>query len=360
MEENQNTSFYDDEGLCKLCHNRYIDRTGNPESVLCQTCREELIKLKVPPAIYAAMAAVLVLVAVAIFFFIPALKEYAVYENAERKAAEGYPQTALFELMNLNEKYPDSAKIAIKSADIGMKYFFPDYAGYAIDTYLVGKEVGEKDYDRLTGYVDELDKYYHTLDWMEALGGRLAESAGADGENAQQALAELCGSLMEGAEDGQYDQALACYYAGYYSGEMEQRIYWFEKSIGYNPMNYMAEVASANTYRRQGDVAKARALLEHAYSINKEDALIPRAFATVEMVEGNAAEALEYARTAYEWYPEGEYVVDTYIVALYDNDLAAEANAVMEEWKTEGHFFDEDLYALLAGEMSVYDYYVGE
>ena len=34
-----------DYGLCKRCRRRSIDRSENPESVLCHDCREELIRL---------------------------------------------------------------------------------------------------------------------------------------------------------------------------------------------------------------------------------------------------------------------------------------------------------------------------
>ena len=52
-----------DYGLCKRCRRRSIDRSENPDSVLCRDCREELIRLKIPPVFYIVGAAVILMAA---------------------------------------------------------------------------------------------------------------------------------------------------------------------------------------------------------------------------------------------------------------------------------------------------------
>lgn len=52
--------------LCHRCHRRKIDRSENPESVLCKESREELIKLKVPPVMIGVGILVLVVVVLCI------------------------------------------------------------------------------------------------------------------------------------------------------------------------------------------------------------------------------------------------------------------------------------------------------
>ncbi len=359
MEYNNGMEYFQDENRCKLCHKRYIDRSENPDSVLCSQCREEKIKLKVPPAIYGAAALLLILVAVAVVFFVPVLNDYAIYVGAEQKAEDGYPHAVLISLMELNEKYPDSEKIAVRSADIGMRYEFYDYASYAIETYLAGKEVSDSEYDRISGYQDRLDVYYHTADRIDWLAENYWDGVEADDPDLESRYRGFRDLIAELADYEMYDQGLACYYAASYSIDNAERLYWLERCFEASPMNYIAETEIAVILRRDGELNKARELLMHAYNINKDDALIQRAFATLEMAEGNLAKGLEHAQTAYEWYPEGNYVADTYIVALYVNGMTDEANKIKEELEAQDYYFDDEFYALLAGEMALYDYYVG-
>ena len=52
-----------EDGLCKRCRCRTIDRSENPESILCRDCREELIRLKIPHLFYLIGAVVILLAA---------------------------------------------------------------------------------------------------------------------------------------------------------------------------------------------------------------------------------------------------------------------------------------------------------
>lgn len=66
---NQTHDLYDERNLCKRCRNNPIDRSENPQSVLCRECREELIKLKVPPVIVGIGIGVAVVVLLCIAMF---------------------------------------------------------------------------------------------------------------------------------------------------------------------------------------------------------------------------------------------------------------------------------------------------
>ena len=80
----------------------------------------------------------------------------------------------------------------------------------------------------------------------------------------------------------------------------------------------------------------------------------------MELTEGNLDEALSYAQKAYEMYPEGEYVADTYIIALAANGQQEEAETLTQELENAGYYFDDEFYAILNGELTLEEYYIGE
>ena len=78
------------------------------------------------------------------------------------------------------------------------------------------------------------------------------------------------------------------------------------------------------------------------------------------MTDGNLDLALSYAQKAYEMYPEGEYVADTYIIALFANGQQEEAEALTQDLEDAGYYFDDDFYTFLSGELTLEEYYIGE
>lgn len=59
-------------------------------------------------------------------------------------------------------------------------------------------------------------------------------------------------------------------------------------------------------------------------------------------------------------YEEGDYVIDTYIVALVANGRADEAKELVKEYEDKEYLFDDDFYDFLDGKMTLEDYYIGE
>ncbi len=345
-------------GLCKRCGRRNIDRSENPDSILCRDCREELIKLRVPPFFYVIGAAVLLLV---VFTFVTSMggfRNFGSYNSAEDLAKDGYVCTALDNLLNILEENPDNKETAIKLTDLGMEYAYYDYAAYAISNYLSGKEVSDYQYDKINGYIRKLDDYYATYD----LYSEIAEEVFADVEDTEDAeslLDEFNRRMSEYIGTAGYDQALLYYYLGYMSADEEARIAYFTECIGLNPHYYDAQAQIATYYRRRGELDRARKQLEEVYRLNKEDYSVLRSYATLELVEGNLEKGLDYAAQAYRINPEGEYVIDTYIIALAANGSNEEAEA-MKDVYMDAYEFDEDLYRFLRGEMTLEEYYIGE
>lgn len=344
-------------GLCKRCRCRTIDRSENPESILCKDCREELIRLKIPKIFYLAGAVVLFLSVITFAASIKGLHNLGTYSKSRNIAEEGHVITALDDLLYVLEENPDNKNVAIRLADLGMKYAYYDYAAYAIDNYLAGKEVSDSQYDKLNSYIRKLDRYYATYDLYSEIAEDLLGNA-SDTEDVVEILDEFKRQLSAHIGDGDYDQALLYYYLGYMSSDEEERISCLQECISQNPYFYDAQAQIATYYRRNGELEKARKQLEEIYQVNKEDYSILRSYATLELVEGNLAQGLDYALQAYELYPEGEYVIDTYIVALAANGMTEEAEALVEQYKND-YLFDEDLYEFLDGETTLEEYYIG-
>lgn len=348
-----------DYGLCKKCKCRTIDRSENPDSVLCRDCRQELIKLKIPPVFYFVGVLVLILVAVTLIPSFGGLKNFNTYNTAEDTSDEGYVITTMDDLLDVLEDNPDNIDVAIELTDIAMKYSYYDYASYAIDQYLADKEVSDKQYRKLIGYVDKINTYYDTCDLSDEIWEQVYEDVGEDGD-VYVMLEEYCQMLSEYIGDSRYDQALLYYYLGYMTADDQERIGYLEECVAIDPCYFEAQAQIATYYRRQGDLERARQILEDTYAVNKEDYAVLRSFATLELVEGNLENGLDLASRAYEMYEDGDYVIDTYIVALSANGRTDEARELVSEYEDKDYIFDDDLYEFLDGNMTLEDYYIGE
>lgn len=399
-----------DQDLCKKCHRRKIDRSENPNSVLCKECREEYIKLNVPVGIKvtgivvaAAVVFCFVMFGVNIVRFRTALGENfdlssyisdekdseSTRDKAEsgtdidiqaperaagngdsipddsqafmyvRMADNGQVVTALDSMVDELEANPDNLQMAIALTDVAMKFSYPDYAAYAIDNYLVDQYVSDEEYDRITGYIEELEKYYDTVDMVNLYW----EMASAPYEEEEieidpiEILQEYHDNLMSDLGNDYYDQALLYYDLYYACTDEEEQIQHLKDCVALNPYNFDAQAQLAVYYRSHGEFDEAREILEKAYGVNKEDYTVLRAFATLELVEGNLFKGLTYAKSAYEMYSEGTYVADTYLIALMANDRMDEAEELIREWEDSGYIFDDDFYAFQRGEMTLEEYY---
>lgn len=348
-----------DYGLCKKCRHRTIDRSENPNSELCKECREELIKLKIPPIFY--ICAVLV-VFLMVFTMIPSVRGLVnvfSYESAQETSEEGYVITVMDNLVSILDENPDNIDVAIELTDVAMDYSYYDYAAYAIDNFLVGEEVPDKVYYRINRYIDELNTYYDTIDLSDSIWDELYEDWEED-DDPYVMLDAYREKISEYIGNTKYDQALLYYYLGRMTEDGEQSIQYLKECVDINPCYYEAQALIAVYYRRQGNLNKAREILEAVYETNKEDYSILRVYATLELTEGNVEDALDYAHRAYDMYPEGDYVVDTYAVALVANDRMDEAMELVSEYEDDDYYFDDDFYDFLDGKMTLEEYYIGE
>ena len=361
-------------GLCKKCGCRKIDRSEDLNSVLCKECREKEKKAKILPVICVVGVLVLAIIAIILVLAFGGLKNNTtqdiVEETADEKILdeemsneeildEGYIITAMDNLLDILEEDPDNMEAAMDLVDIAMEYSYYDYASYTFNQYLADKEVSDKKYRKIVGYVDKLNIYYDTCDLSDEIWEQVYEDIGEDGD-VYEILDEYSQILSEYIGNNNYDQALIYYYLGYMAVEDEKRLEYLTECVSINPCYFEAQAQIATYYRRQGDLEKARQILEETYAVNKEDYAVLRSYATLELVEGNLEKGLDFAYRAYEAYEDGEYVIDTYIVALAANDELEKARELVSEYENRDYIFDDDLYEFLDGNMTLEDYYIGE
>lgn len=356
-----------EQDLCKKCHRRKIDRSESPDSVLCKDCRDEMIKLKIPPVIFICAALTVVLFVITLTPFLGIGSSgiggfgSGSAGNVDQLAEEGYVVSALDQLVSMLEENPDNHRTAIKLTDIAMKYSYFDYAAYAINNYLVGVEVSDSNYYKLQRYISKLNIYYDTLDVVEEAWVSLedqAEEAGELDEAQTLALLDECMKKISGyIGNSSYNQAYLYYSLAYLSQDTDQRLAYLEKCVEEDPCVFDAQSQIAVIYRGRGQLDKAREVIEAAHNVNRQDYSILRAYATIELVSGNTEAGCSYASMAWDTYPEGTYVADTYIIALAANGQEEDARNLLKQCEEEGYIFEDDLYQFLSGEITLEDYY---
>lgn len=341
--------------VCKSCGIGRIDLSENDKSCMCRNCREEKIRYPFPKTFYVVVIILIALICMAMVNFPSSIKMYKTYRDVDKNVTNGYVASTLYSMSDLLEKYPDSLKIALKATDIAMEHGYYDYASYFIDTYLVGETLEDATYNKITKYIDKLNTYYDTSDAIEKIFADAVEAAGMEQDDYTAYVQSQLADLLLG---NRYDQALIYYTLGYIEPDNAKRLEYMQECLRIDSTYLDATAQIASIYRRQGDLVKARKLLESAYQRNKEDSSILRNLAIVEMLEGNLEQGLIYAESAYKNYPEGDYVADTYITALHINGQVELAKQVKAECEGLNIYLDENLEAFLDGSISLEDTYI--
>lgn len=347
--------YFQEDYDCYLCHGAPIDRSENRNSVLCQNCREKMIHYPVPKKIWAAMTVVLVLLLISMVRFPKTLGDYRIYVSAEERIQDGELYEGLSDLLTVVEKYPDSTALSGKLVRLAMKYGCYDYAAYTIDHYLVGKEVGDSLYYDVNDAVDTLDRYYNTIETMQNVGEEI--TAELPPEKVAEVLKSKCLSLVD---DKTQDPALLYYYASLFTQDGQEQRSFLQKAAEHNPMLFDAHVSLGTLDRREGDLASARERYEKVLSIDRTNPAALRAMGILDMLEGDMELGLSRAEEAYMVNPDYTYVRETYMIALALTGNKEKSEEIQEEIKATGEELEDDTYRLLAGEITLQDYYIGE
>ena len=141
--------------------------------------------------------------------------------------------------------------------------------------------------------------------------------------------------------------------------EDDKRCEYFEKCYELDGTYTDAASQAGNSYRRAGELGKARELIMSAYEEDKESSSVVRSLAVLEMLEGNLKDGLNLAKEAYELNPDEYYVADTYVIAIAANGDMEAAKAQKKSFEAEGYEFDEELEKFLEGKYTLEEYYIG-
>lgn len=314
------------------------------------------IKFKIPFPIIAFLLIVLVLDIISMMRFPKVLDEYKIYALAEDRIKNGETSEAIGDLYDIAEKHSKSVPIMMRLVDLSMENGYYDTAGYIVDIYLVGRNVSDAEYNRLDSYYVKLENYYTTYDAIEQI-SNAASSQGTAEEIDFDIIQEQLLDLLE--QDGQ-DYAYLYYYLGILEGDAVVSRDYMQQSYNYDPNCFDVRSQLSILNRRLGNLEKAKFYAEEALSKDKKDTGALRAMATISLVEGKLEEGLQYALEAYDLYPEGMYIRDTYAIALYANGMTSESKQIQEELIALGETLEEDTAQFLNGEITLEQYYIVE
>lgn len=280
------------------------------------------------------------------------LKIYKTIEGAEKKAADGYIYSTLLKLDEIAQQ-ESSKRVPIKMVQIAMEYGYYEFAEYAMETYLIGEWIPVTEADMLNNYTDERQRYYDTCNACQDIIDN-ADYTNKDVEN------EIMVQISNLLENPQYDTATLYYYIGSMTSDESVRSSYYEACYNMNPNYIWAAVDAAESYRRAGDIKKARELLMIAHERDKEDAATLCGLAIAEALEGDFSKGLSHAKEAYQIYAEGDCVAETYIVFLAASGDKKSAQSIKDSLEQEGYYFEDKVQEFLNGKVTFIEYYMDE
>ncbi|MBE5975842.1 MAG: hypothetical protein E7251_14730 [Paenibacillaceae bacterium] len=343
------------ENRCGACGHGMIDRSENTDSVLCSACRERFIRYPVPKLFIVFSAVIVVLLGFAFIRFPKVIKSYKIYVKAEAKAANGDIVEAIQGLHTVVEQYPGSVPVAVRLTDIAMEGGFYDDASYVISNNLSGKKIEANTVARLNRYIDKLDRFFHTYDTVQNMQSQLEEA-----KSKEEVLQTGYNYLNQLLSDPEQDKALVYYYMSMFAGDAGQARSCLENSIQEDDNMLDAKVQLATLSRRQGDLQYAENCYNQVLLADKTYSSASRGLAIIRLLEGKKEEGLNLASYAYEQNAEGDYVWETYLIALKENAKNTDADALVKEYVSKGNELDADIKSYLDGNLSLHDYYIDE
>ncbi|WP_058301926.1 tetratricopeptide repeat protein [Gorillibacterium timonense] len=316
----------------------------------------EPLKFHVPLKVVGLLVLVAVLYVICMFQFPKVLKDYQVYIMAEERLAKGETSSAIGDLSELAEKYPRSSEIMVELVDLSMKVGYYDTAAATIDNHLVGEKLGKEDYDKITRYTEQLERFYRSYDAVQ----KIVEASPSQNPADEAARKGMKKQLIQLLDQTDLDQAYLYYTLGAIEPDATTARDYLQKCYAIDPEQGDVRVRLSIMNRKLDDMQQASRYGQEALHKDKRDTGALRALSTISLVEGDLPQGLQYAEEAYRINPEGIYIRDTYAVALYANGKLQEAQEIKKELESSGQPLDESITRFLNGEMTLRDYYVGK
>ncbi|MCL2539787.1 MAG: tetratricopeptide repeat protein, partial [Oscillospiraceae bacterium] len=308
----------DSRRLCVNCNERDIDFSENELSLLCSECRQQYLKLAVPPRIKLFLVAVCVVFLFATVSFIPVLTSYRTYLEAEKHMRAKEYSFAYKKYYEVLEKYSYSVGLVLKTSDAAMSAQYFGELAYIFDDYLVGKNLNDKDYQRALKHSDFLSLYYRTCQEIDDI-----FEAANDAYDIEDDSTELRGFIRLKLEElllnEELDKTVIYYTLALVTDDRTEAAEYLRLSSEQDPRQTYPYAFYGNSLRRMGEYDKARRVFQKAVELNANDALAWRGLGVLQLLEGQKDSGLESIRLAFEIEPYGLYVAEALIIALNDN-----------------------------------------
>ncbi|CRZ35485.1 hypothetical protein DFR55_1431 [Herbinix hemicellulosilytica] len=311
------------------------------------------IKLKVPLPVILFLGTIIIVSVISLIKFPGILKDYRTFKTAKERVEYGETSQVLNDLHILTEKYPESLPIIIRTIEQSLENGYYEYAAYVHDTYMVGKKLTNAEYQWVETYTSWLDKYFYTTDQVNAIINQALDYS--DEETIRQ---EIIYNLIGLLFDENINHAVVNYFLGLYEYNTEYAINYFMDCYRDDPECYDVRVQLGNRYRRAGDYENALLYIYEALAKDKRDAGALRALSIIHMLKGDFAEGLKAAQEAYNYNPDGNYIRETYMIALNFNGNNKEAEAIKNEIIELNGQLDLDTLSLLNGDLTLEEYYL--
>lgn len=350
MESNVQEQYIDD-NLCKVCTQSKIDKSENENYVICEECREKMIRYPIPKIFLFFSIIIVVLIGISFFHFPKLISDYRIYENSTNQADNGDIDLTIENFYSLTEQYPESIPIAVRFTDLAMDFGYYDIASDVLSTYLMEKEMDIETVDRLNIYIDKLNRYYNSIESIEKIQNELSE---------QEAFSEGYNRIKILLDDSTQDKAVVYYYLAAYTSDIEETKLYLEKCINEDKNFLDAKARLATILRREGDLEKSANYYKEVLNVDKNYIEALRGLAVIKLLEDKKEEGLDLAYKAFDREPEAIYVWETYVIALKENGKNSDVENEIQNYIAEGNIVDLDTQLYLDGKTSLHDYYVGE
>jgi Flp pilus assembly protein TadD len=140
--------------------------------------------------------------------------------------------------------------------------------------------------------------------------------------------------------------------------DLTNALNYFQSCYDTDPETYDVRVRLGVIYRRMGDYDTAEKYIHEALAKEKADSEALRSLAILNMLEGDLESGLSLAKDAYDVNPDGNYIKETYLIALSQSGMKEEADKLKDEIIKKDGALDEDTVKLLDGDITLNNYYV--
>ena len=352
---NEEQSYYGRIDYCNNCGQYPIDKSESNHSVLCNRCRNEMIKYPIPKIFILLGIVILGLIVFSLLELPKDLKDFKIYRKAEDKISEGKVNEALDDLEKLIKKYPDSDDMPMDAVKYAMENGKYSYAIDIINNSLYGKELMDVEVEKIESYYDILEPYRLTENAYYKILEELDYSLSYEEQNNS-----IKNSLLALEGDVNQYKPLLYYLIGVCCTDYDEASQYLVKSLSLDGNLIESRIELAKILICKNQIDEAEVAYNAILKKESDNYEAKSNMAVVYLLKGDNKKAVELAYEAYELCDPKEYCVsETLIVALSIDGQADKAQQYINELKELGYDLNEDAKRLIDNQISLEQYYIG-